>query len=316
VLPDGSRLLFTATTREVTVFRWEFDPITGLVSKSPASVVTDGRGMYLYSGPSPTGEWVPTILSDQTNGSQVDILLVHATTGEQRRLTNDRLREGQLEWSSDGSRLYFCVTIDGTRELWSIRPDGGGRRRELERTALNEVLDVIASPDGKWLYVETTSGQPSCFVDVSRPVAERKPVPLPALPDGRIFNGLDWSPDARWIIGTPDDRVYGAASEFYVYEFATRSFTRIGSHKTTEGAQWLPDSRHVLLVHGSGELRVVDVVTGSSRGAGSVGKEHWNLKLSRDGRWLFGNTQRHSSDIWMLDYGADQGDEGAAKPRR
>ena len=52
---------------------------------------------------------------------------------------------------------------------------------------------------------------------------------------------------------------------------------------------WLPDSRRLLLLGGSGDVTVFDRESGSLKPAGYIGPEASNLSLSRDGRGLYGN---------------------------
>jgi hypothetical protein len=72
---------------------------------------------------------------------------------------------------------------------------------------------------------------------------------------------------------------------------------------------WLPDSRRIILLGMRGmEHLVLDVATGSIVPAGSTKSDGFvgNLFLSRDGRWIYGNSASLEYDIWMLDYGASR----------
>jgi eukaryotic-like serine/threonine-protein kinase len=306
VSADVSKVLFQAVSDQPSLLRWDFDAARGLVSPAPRPIITGGRQIYVDpgSGPSPDGEWIATILIDTSNEFKLDIVLVRAATGETRRLTNDSARKEAMAWAPDGSRLYFCVAAEGKSELWSIRPDGSGRERVLGATPVGEILNDLASPDGRSLYVEAGKTHQPYFVDVSVPFAQRRPIPLPLLPDKRSFAARRWSPDGRWILGAARKADGTTDDALLLFDVEKKTYRTIGDVKDSD-CFWLPDSRRILLLSGvSGELKILDRESGLMKQAGSVGREAGNVVLSRDGRWLVGNGGEGQCDIWMLDYGA------------
>ena len=298
---DGRRLLFTMGSRTTTIDRYDFDTAHGKLIPEPHAVLTGPRDLRL-AAVSPNGGWLATVFFDDP-GKQ-DIVLVRVSTGETRRLTDDTLREDFLEWAPDGSKLYFVVSPEGTNEVWSIRPDGSGREREVVAEGKQELKWTLASPDGRWLAVEVGADSQSCMVDLRLPLSQRKLVPLPPLPSGKVFVKEDWSPDGRWLVGIPRTAAQGPEPRLYLFDTERKTFEDLVDVKLGWPGYlgWFPDSRRLL--HRVGEkLEVIDRVTRTLTPAGSLGIDVQRAYLSRDGRSLFGFRWVVESDIWMLDYG-------------
>jgi hypothetical protein len=186
--------------------------------------------------------------------------------------------------------------------VWSIRHDGSGRERVVGALPEGEILSVLASSDGMRLYVEAGRSYAPHLISIAREGSLEEPVALPPLDGGRTFSAADWSPDGRWLIGFAREANGAIAPSLYIYELERKSFRKLADFKTPHGCAWLPDSKRIALWAG-GELMVLDRETGTIVSAGSVGENVSNLRLSRDGRTLIGNTAANEYDIWMLDYG-------------
>jgi hypothetical protein len=168
------------------------------------------------------------------------------------------------------------------------------------------IVGVLASPDGRTLYVEAGKQAVPHLVDVSVPLKLRKPLPLPPLREGWTFNAADWSHDGRWLVGFARYDGTLARSIIYLFDMERRSYRTLAELEGGEyDCAWLPDSRRLLVWHYAGEdgeLRIVDRESGAMTSAGSIGRGFANLRFARDGRALYGNTWLRESDIWMLDY--------------
>jgi len=297
---DGRKLLFTVGDRTITIVRYDFDSARGSLNPEPHPVLSGPRDFRLQAV-SPDGEWLATLLIED-DGRQ-DILLARVRTGETRRVTDDPLREDLFEWAPDGSKLYFAVAPEGTVEVWSIRPDGSGREREVASEGKQDVTGPVASPDGRSLLVHVGKELGPHMVDLGVPLAQRKLVPLPPLPTGKRFAASQWSPDGRWIAGYSSSPADGRRPPLYLFDTEKRTFEELVDLKSTTWCAWLPDSRRLLLMGGE-KLEVLDRVTHALTPAGSLGADVRRVRLSPDGRSLFGMRWAVESDIWMLDYGS------------
>jgi TolB protein len=281
--------------------RYDFDVDRGTLAPEAHPVLTGPRN-FIPQAVSPDGEWLATLLFED-EGRQ-DILLIRVRTGETRRLTDDALREDSLEWAPDGSKLYFSAAPGGAGEVWSIRPDGSGREREVASEGLVRITAPLASPDGRTLLVEVGPDIQPHLVDLGVPLAQRKLVPLPPLPTGKIFEAWAWSPDGRWIAGYSYSPVDGRRPPLYLFDTQRRTFEELADLKSTPlWPDWLPDSRRLLVRRGE-KVEVLDRVTRTLKPAGSLRPDVQRVLLSRDGRSLFGTRWVVESDVWMLDYGA------------
>ena len=298
---DGRRLLFKSGHSEISLERYAFDAARGRLSPEAHPIVSGSRDFRLQRGSaSPDGEWLATIVWDAVY--RQDLVLVGVRTGETRRLTDDPLREDQVEWAPDGSKLYFVVAPSGRSEVWSIRPDGSGRERVASAGADEDVVTVLASPDGRSLYVEVGEEHRPHWADLGVPYAERRLEALPPLGTGRAFAAAGWSPDGRWLAGQAFSREGGLRPGLVVYDREARRYEELADLKTLRGCAWLPDSRRILLWQG-GKLELLDRESRSITPVGSLGDDVTRVALSRDGRSLFALRWNRQYDIWMLDYG-------------
>ena len=297
--PDGRRLVCVFQTDSWQLDRWAFDSVRGRVEGGPRRIRTDPRQMRL-KGVSADGEWLSMLLWEADG--QRDILLVRVLTGETRRLTNDGLREDFFVWSGDGSRLYFGF-YGGSGETWGIRQDGSGREVVVPRAGEDPVVPEGASPDGRFLYVAVGTDYRFHAVDLSLPVARRRPVPLPMPPTGRHFRPVARSPDGRWLAGYPIAVPAGERRPLLLFDVEKQVYEALLDLESDSPCSFLPDGRRILVYRQTGRLEILDRVTRRPAPAGSLPGNVINAELSADGRSLFTLTAIRDSDVWMLDFG-------------
>ena len=172
-----------------------------------------------------------------TRGDRIN--LMNADGGAQRALTNPgpNERDEEARWSPDGHRLAFVrVQTGGSRNLWTINPDGSDPRRltDFDFTEDGSVQGYSWAPDGSRLTF-------SSFVDV-----------YTIHPDGSGAANLtnspfdaeydpSWSPDGGSVLYTG---AYSNVHDIFVLDVNTHTITNLtnGSESgwNSERAQWQP----------------------------------------------------------------------------
>ena len=249
----------------------------------------------LSAAPSPDGQWI--VLYAQS--PQEDLFLVRPDGSDLRQLTDDPYHDRAPRWSPDGRWIYFYTDRNGLYEIWAIRPDGSGAHLAVSGKS-DEVFNPVPSPDGRWLAVRGFSG--AALVDLSRPLAQRVPVPFTARgTGGKVFVPRGWSPDMRWMVGTVHARGTLLREGMGLYAPATGSFERL-----PEDGVWpafLGGSETVLyLTESQGEVRAWN--RGSRRPWTVVSPQEGYFfryfSLSSDHRRLYTVRGTSEGDIWLL----------------
>ena len=290
---DGKRMLYVSDGSESNVVKMAFDPEAGKVAGPPVAV-TQGSRMVRSVSVSPDERWI----TFQAVAPREDVFVARSDGSGLLRLTDDLHKDRLPRWSPDGRRIAFYSNRSGRWEIWIIQGDGSGLH-QVTRTAGPSVTTPIWSPDGRRLIVGL-GGLGSGLIDLSRPLAERAPRPLPAMEGGRRFNAGSWSPDGKWLAGTAQEMNSPPAPGIHLYSLETGRYRRLTAGGS--GALWAADNRH-LLVWGPQVLEWVDAQTGESRDTGAPPPDPGRtlgLGLSRDLRTLYAVRTVEKSDVWML----------------
>jgi Tol biopolymer transport system component len=235
---------------------------------------------------SPDGQWIVFISLEP----QEDLFLVRPDGSGLRQLTKDPFKDRGPGWSPDGKVVFFS-NRGGRFGVWSIRPDGSELR---PLTALRQAIyQPVMSPDGRWLVCMTESTRAS-LIDLTKPLAQRTPEPLPPPGQGKPFFANSWSPDRQRLAGTPGE------SGILLYSPVSRRYERLTEHGF--GPVWMRDSRRLLYIDDGGGIFMADSLTRESREvlAAASGSRFRSLDLSPDGRVLYLVRQADEGDIWML----------------
>jgi len=152
-------------------------------------------------------------------------------------------------FSKDGTKIYFTreVRAGSGRKLWSVRASGG-EPQPLEAADLGAhyLFDGLTmSPDGNAIIAlaEAQDGRNYWLASSSPPGAEWRRLPSPAF-NGPFPNAhLRFSPDGKQLL------VAGGSKAWIVdWPAADRPPRQVlTSFRIGNGADWLPDSRHVLM---------------------------------------------------------------------
>jgi Tol biopolymer transport system component len=288
---DGRHIVYTSDETRTLLEKTAFDPASGAVP-GPAVTIAQTAGMIATLDASRDGRW----LVYQTLAPEEDLFAVHPDGTGPRRLTRDGFKNRQPRWSPDGTLVAFYSNRGGNYEIWTVRADGG----RLERAAAlpgRRAYHPIWSPDGRRLACDLGSNE--ALLDLTRPVAERKPSFLPPAGGGLGFSASSWSADGRWLAGALHPPDGPQAPGVVLYSLADQRYLRLTDRG--QSATWLSDSRRLLYWDGD-VLFLFDVVSRMSRQvlATPPGSEYNDLSLSPDDRTLYLARNTEQGDIWML----------------
>ena len=239
--PDGSHLLLNAGGK-----LWRL-PASG--GQEPRAVPTGSSAWVdINHGISPDGKTLAF-----TSGS---IWLEPAEGGDPRRLAPPAPSYFQ-GWSPDGKTLLYTANRGRGFENFACDVDGGGERPLTPDKGASDFPDY--SPDGRWIYFNTTRSGPS---EIWRVPASGKGQAERVFGDDRENWSPHPSPDGKWLIflayrkktgGHPSDRdvtirripLPGTKVEPAKAEDVVRL---LGGHGTLGSRPWSPDGREFAYV--------------------------------------------------------------------
>jgi Tol biopolymer transport system component len=215
----------------------------------------------------------------------VDLYVVPAGGGGERRLTDDPGADTLPRWTPDGVRIVFTSDRTGRPQLWEV-PAGGGEARRLRRNDATE-YQADVSLDGKALaFLSNLDGPERLLVQDRASGAVREIV---RHGDRTIFGNPHWSPDGRFIACSSNHRI---GHQIYVVEVATGQERRI-SAVASGGCEprFSRDGRRVVYVsrdHLRSTSRLVehDLATGEERALVSWPALNYDPVYSPDGAEL------------------------------
>jgi Tol biopolymer transport system component len=197
-------------------------------------------------------------------GGNVDLYVIGAGGGPERRLTNHPGEDGLARWTPDGKRIIFTSDRSGNRQLWEVSAEGGTPRRLRTNGATEYQSDV--SPDGRQLaFLSNLDGPERLLLQDLATGAVRE---LVRHGGHTIFGNPAWSPDGRLIAYSSNWRI---GHQIYVVEVVSGKERRI-SPLTKGGCEprFSRDGRKVVYVSrrhlkDTSELVEHDLATGEER---------------------------------------------------
>jgi Tol biopolymer transport system component len=286
-LASDGRIAFVRQQERSNLVRVDLDP-AALTPLGPLRPVTRGSRSISFVHAAPDGRWIVygTALPEE------DLFIAQADGSLSEQLTADRARDRVPRWSGSGRRVVFYSDRGGDGyEAWSWTRAAG-----LERlTDLPEkVLEPIESPDGSQLVCSLDFRGPF-LIDLRKPLAERRPRPLPV--DGGTspaFGVTSWSPDGRRLAGFDEE------GRIVLYSFVTRRVEVLPERGTV--ATWLRDDRTLLFLRDGGAIWALDTATRQARPVVAAPPNSTFLwfSVTPDGRELFLVHSRDEADIGML----------------
>ncbi len=185
----------------------------------------------------------------------LDLYLIPAGGGTERRLTDDPAEDGLARFAPDGETILFTSLRTGTYQIYEVSRRGGPARRVRTNGATEYQVDV--SPDGKTLAFLSNLGGPERLLLMD--FATQSVRELVRHGDDTIFGNPHWSPDGRFITFSSNQRL---GHQIYVVDVATKRERRI-SPVTSGGCEprFSRDGKKVVYVsrrHLGGVSRLVE----------------------------------------------------------
>jgi Tol biopolymer transport system component len=215
----------------------------------------------------------------------LDIYLIPAGGGKERRLTDDPAEDGLARFTPDGQKILFTSLRTGKYQIYEVSPEGGPARRVRTNDATEYQVDV--SPDGKTLAFLSDLDGPERLLLMDFATGEVRE--LVRHGEKTIFGNPHWSPDGRFITFSSNHRI---GHHIYVVEVATKQERRI-SPLTSGGCEprFSRDGKKVVYVsrrHLGGVSRLVehDLATGEEKALVSWPALNYDPVYSPDGSEL------------------------------
>jgi Tol biopolymer transport system component/DNA-binding winged helix-turn-helix (wHTH) protein len=247
VSPDGTRLVFTASSSRTRLWAFPFDPASGRITGQP-SAVTQGSTAEVDFDARSDGSMV----AYRTVRAGRNELWVRPTAEGQGRLLYSSAdgRIAKPRWSPDGAKLAFsrCATGDHMSAVEVVNSDGSGER-VLRRPGRVEMHMSDWSKDGQVILGACRFSQSerysTCLASVSSANEAGEPsVRIVASDPKRNLHNQRFSPDGRWITFLAHDLLSASTSMVYVTPAEGGAWRAI-----TDGAwfddkpRWGPDGR-------------------------------------------------------------------------
>jgi eukaryotic-like serine/threonine-protein kinase len=287
---DGRHLVYASAELRTSLEKVAFEP--GGIVAGRAVTIAQTSGMIRTLDVARDGRW----LVYKTSLPQEDLFLVRPDGTGRRQLTHDEFKDRQPRWSPDGKRIAFYSDRGGPYEIWTIDVDGS----RLERATVTPgrpAVHPIWSPEGQRIACDL--GANEAIIDLTQPVAKRRPEFLPAPGRGMGFSASSWSADGLWLAGALHYLDGRQVPGVVLYSLAERNYVRVTD--SGRSATWLSDSRR-LLYRDSDKLFLLDTVTKASRPVRTIppGSDYKDFCLSADDRVLYLIRSVEEGDIWLL----------------
>ena len=215
----------------------------------------------------------------------LDLYLIPADGGPERRLTDTPGEDGLARFSPDGERILFTSLRTGNYQLYEVKAAGGAARRIRTNAATEYQADY--SPDGKTLaFLSNLDGPERLLLQDLETGIVRE---LARHGEGTIFGNPHWSPDGRRITFSSNFRI---GHQIYVVDVASGEVRRL-SPIASGGCEprFSRDGLKVVYVsrrHLGGESRLVEheLATGDERALVSWPALNYDPVYSPDGSEL------------------------------
>jgi serine/threonine protein kinase/dipeptidyl aminopeptidase/acylaminoacyl peptidase len=286
------KIIYAARDERSGLEKAALDPAGPSIVGTPMPISQSSQAVT-FGAVSPDGGWIVF----RSRAPQEDLFVVRPDGTGIVQLTHDPAHDRGPVWMPDGRVLFFSDRNPGSPqpkpyEAWAIRRDGSGLE-QLTDSHGKGIFRPLVSPDGRWLVCGFGLTGTARF-DLTKPVAQRVPEPLPLPAPGVVFYPSSWSSDGKRLLGFSN-----ASPGIFVYSPEQRTYERLSDRG--ESPVWMPDNRWILYLD-AGAVRALDSRTKEARLvlAPPAGSSYDGLDVSPDGRTLYLGRTAPEGDIWML----------------
>jgi TolB protein len=200
------------------------------ISKQPA-ISNDGR-LLAYT----------TMVSGASAGWQLRV--VDAETGRPRTFSNATASTmGNPEFSPDGKRLWYSMTInESPMQIVTSAVEGGARERISRVGAIEISPRVNPRNPSEVLFISGRNGRPQLY----RMNADGSAIAMITTGDGEVANPA-WSPDGRKVAFAWTRGYDPGNFNIFVMDVSTRQFVQLTRQNgSNENPFWAPDGVHLV----------------------------------------------------------------------
>ena len=197
--------------------------------------------------------------------------------------------------------IVFIAERDGNKELYSVRPTGGGERRLTRRPEQDFVGDVL--PDGSGLLVISLEGEGPSRVERFWVAPDSGPL-RPLGPRGALMRNPSWGPDGQWLVYETNTR--DGYRDIYRLDRATGRVRPL-THDPEGNFRPVVSPRGDWVVFGSSRDSVSELYRMRPDGSAQeritrTPRDEWGVRWSSDGGLLAFLSDRDGSDRVYLSY--------------
>lgn len=259
---------------------------------------------------SPDGKSLVFVQS--TSNIDEDLMLLDLPTQQLRPLTNDRSEIFDLQWPRDSRNIFFVSTRAGSKDLWSINPEGGSPNRtpalpggfnQFSLSLGHSRMAVTQSYNDIDIYLHTLSDN-----------SEKQPAGSVgrrcAINTSREMHSARYSPDGQSIVYVSNQSGFWElwltkADCTNVHQLTFLRSENLGSPR------WSPDGSRIafeLYQDRQPHIFTIEIKTGLVRQRTSDNVQNFTPSWSSDGRWIYYSSRRREAlQCWKL---PEKGGEG------
>jgi serine/threonine-protein kinase len=296
---DGHRLVYSLHVETSNVFALTIQPGRSVPLKE-ARPVTSGTQIIEGFSVSSDGQWLA--FDSNREGNQDIWRMPLDGSGQPEQLTTSPEDEFQPAYSADGMFLAFHQARNGYLRQLFIMPASGGDPVPVRTTTTNNISPLWA-PTGQALAYNSMDAGVACIVSRRPNSRSWQETSTKLFPAGT--QGIQWSPDGRWIAYAINDSIAVAPSDG---GSPPRDIALPPGFSNFAYTRWAPDSRTIYFSGLMPDARFLVYAVSPTGGplrevAHSDGPSFQTYRFSMDirGNTLYLSLADRQSDIWMAE---------------